>query len=279
MQNAKKSDEAKKVEKEKKKMSKLLQKMQKEDVIKMTKKQGNAMKLIKANPDLAFLYDGIVTKLSAVLAQSNNLLGTIIESLGSDLTSDRLNSINSSVTKAREQLAKNCQKILSGITKIGAYSEAMMQVDDKKKKDKYQNAAITITESLPDVSKNELKLSSSSISTENIEDAEETRDENVEISQENSTDKENPFASQTNNDKQQVTENNTEDKTSKSEDIDDESSESNVNNSSNQETKDEKDSEVENLKQEVKEEIKKQKTGRKILKDADDKILSSVLFD
>jgi hypothetical protein len=282
--NTEQAKEAKKVEQEKKKMSKLLQKMQKENAIKMTKKQSNALQLIKANPDLAFLHDGIITKLNAVLAQSANLLSTVIESLDSDLTSDKLNSINSSVTKAREQLVKDGQKILSGIVKIGAYSEAMLQVDDKKKKDKYQNAAITIAGNLPDVSKQEVKLSSSSNSVEDIENNEETDSENIEISQENSTDTINPFASQTDNDEQQVTENVTEDKTSKSEDVedtddtDDELSD-NVSNSTKQESKDEKDSEVETLKQEVKDELKKQKTGRKIIKDANDKILSSVLFD
>jgi hypothetical protein len=275
--NTEQAKEAKKIEQEKKKMSKLLQKMQKEKAIEMTKKQSNALNLIKSNPDLAFLYDGIVTKLSAVLAQSNNLLSTVIESLDSDSTSDKLNSINTSVTKAREQLVKDGQKILSGIVKIGAYSEAMLLVEDDKKKDKYRNSAINIAQSLPDVSKKELKLSSSSNYVENIEEPE---DENIKTFQDDTADNNKLFALQSNNDEIEKTENISEEDNSKTNNQNDNDSEiSDNSNSSKQEIKDENDFETEQVKKEVEEELKKQKSGKKVLIGADNKALKSVLFD
>jgi hypothetical protein len=283
---ANETNETKKVSKAKKKMSKLLQKLQKENVIVMTKKHKNSMKLIKANPDLSYLYDTVASKLCALTDQNINLINTVANSLEENLTSDNINSLISNVTKAREQLVKDGQKILSGVVKMGAYSEAMMLVDDDKKKDKYQKAAINIAGSLPDVNNKGLIVSSASNSVENLDDT-EREDEKAETSQENTVDNNpfdtnNLFAFQLSSNEHEKIDDISENDNSKTDDLNDEKSEiSDNNNSSNQEVQDEKgekDSEIAQVKKEVEEEIKKQKSGKKVLKDANNEVLESVLF-
>jgi hypothetical protein len=189
------------------------------------------------------------------------------------------------MTKSAEQLSKNAQKILSGLVKIGAYSEAMLLVNDDTKKEKYRDIAVSIESTLPDVSKLDIQSGAGSSTENEIESAYDTENSTDETNETTSAGNDNnvpelntsgsddnPFA-MTN-----ITSETSDNTISSSDSTVDDTSDDNSETADKTEKTDSDDTkELSQLKDEVKDEQKKHK-AKNYLTDSFGNILSSVLF-
>lgn len=136
------------------KMSKLSKSMQNKDFLNLTQKHMNAFKLLDANPALSGLADTLNEKLSGINAQNLYIIQKLELSSVQDLSADEINKICNDISKAAKDLEQDAKKIKTGLLKAGAYSEAMMKIDDPEKKAKYEKLANETVKNLPDAFKN-----------------------------------------------------------------------------------------------------------------------------
>lgn len=135
-------------------MAKLSEAMQNKDFLKLTQKHSDALELLKANPALSGHVKTLEEKLQGITAQSVYFIQKLELSSGQDLSADEINKICSEITNSAKKLEKDAQTIKMGILKAGAYSEAMMKIDDPEKKAKYEKLANETVSNLPDAFKN-----------------------------------------------------------------------------------------------------------------------------
>jgi len=145
--------ETKRKEKAKKKLAKFSQNMQKDNSMSITKKHANAMTMILRNPQLTHLVSAIEGKIVAKTMQEVYLIQKAEVSQQQDLTADELENLVSSLQQKLSQLKNDWKKISSGIMKAGAYSEAMMRVDNDDKKSEYAQLAENVVAGMPDAFK------------------------------------------------------------------------------------------------------------------------------
>ncbi len=136
------------------KMAKLSKSMQNKNFLNLTQKHMNAFKLLDANPALSGLVGKLDEKLIGITSQNVYLIQKLELSSMQDLSADEINKICNDISKAAKDLEQDAKKIRAGILKAGAYSEAMMKIDDPDKKAKYEKLANETVQNLPDAFKN-----------------------------------------------------------------------------------------------------------------------------
>lgn len=146
--------EAQKKAKAMEKMAKLSKTMQDKNFLNLTQKHMDAFKLLDVNPALSGLTGELYEKLIGITSQNVYLIQKLELSSMQDLSADEINKICNDISKAAKELEKDAKKIRAGILKAGAYSEAMMKIDDPEKKAKYEKLANETVKSLPDAFKN-----------------------------------------------------------------------------------------------------------------------------
>lgn len=152
--NPKDVKEAQKKAKAMEKMAKLSKTMQDKNFLNLTQKHMDAFKLLDVNPALSGLTGELYEKLIGITSQNVYLIQKLELSSMQDLSADEINKICNDISKAAKELEKDAKKIRAGILKAGAYSEAMMKIDDPEKKAKYEKLANETVKSLPDAFKN-----------------------------------------------------------------------------------------------------------------------------
>ena len=175
--SAQNSKETEKKEKAQKKLSKLSEALQNNKSFEMNQKHNDALNMIENNPDLASLAKPIKEKLASVFNQSAFLQSKVLLTQSqSDLTADKILGVVNEVKQMFAQLQKDWQKITSGLIKTGAYSEAMMKVDDDEKKDKYKAKAYEIVASMPDAFRNKQEAQEVEQELEDLDAAKDAQD-------------------------------------------------------------------------------------------------------
>lgn len=279
MQEAEKSGKTTSVEegkdadkkaKAQKKLAKLSKALQKNDSFKLTQKHIDALNMLKNNPDLAGLNKMAKEKIDSVSNQNAFLLSKVMLTQNQqDLTADNILSVVNDVKQMFTQLQKDWQKIASSLIKAGAYSEAMMKVDNSDKKEKYKSKAYELVLSMPDAFRNKAEAQAVEQELEELEAQETENDGEIsendndlegncpEVNVEQSSES-NPFAIADENKTPQVEETDAAEYDLEEDDdaVDDTAELS-------QAPAEEKDDELEDLKKEVKKELKKQKQGNK----------------
>lgn len=278
------------------KLGKLTTALSKSDFPKVTQKLDNSIKLLLANPELSYLAAGFKEKLGAAAEKFSNLISKGMDSLSDDnLNASELNQLIDKIKDESKQLQSDWKKVISGYTKAGAYSEAMLLVNNDKNKNKYKEGALEAVADLPDfrVEQNSAKSAASADETDNNQDVETNPDNstdnelitddfaqdiNIETDTNISDISANPFETDT-----KVSE----EAPVQTEDIDtelEESADNDVDGSSDSDS-DTNDNEINKLKDKVKEDLKKENVqnpeAKRITVDTIDgkKTLKSVLFD
>ena len=257
--------EAKKKADAQKKLAKLAQQVEKNNVVNITQKHIDALRMIKDCSQLQHLGQELNEKILGAADQSSFILNKLtLAQMNGNMDSSQILKVVEDVKKSYEELKQDWKKISNGVIKTGAYAEAYVKVDDDKKKEKYEEKAIEIVASLPDAFKNESEAAAveSEIEELNKEKASDTNEpssevenvsgedvstvvEDVPVQESQEAESPNPFASSDKETEGSDKESNVDTSTSNA-------------GSSEKSEKIEEDSEIKELKKEVQKELKKQ---------------------
>lgn len=186
--------EAQKKAKAQKKLAQLSEQLQNDKELSLTDKHIDALNMIQDCSPLMHLNDTLKQKIEGVFSQSIFLIQKVtLAQMQGDMGSSEIMKVIEDIKKAEKQLKQDWKKISIGIIKTGGYVEAYMKVDNEEKKEKYEQKAKEIVANLPDAFKNKndttaVKEEMQQLMQEQNSDTENVTDTNVSIDSTNSDD-------------------------------------------------------------------------------------------